>query len=175
MDSPVHLRPLELADIATYADWGSDSRLCLHAGWTVDRPRPAREAHWRRVIEEGSVLRLAAVGGDEVIGYVDLSGSDLDHRELGYVVGPSARWGSGLGTTIAQLGLAHGFTELNLEWIDAEAAELNHASIRILQRLGMTETGESGTDTYLGVPTPTRCFRITRESYLRENPVPEGK
>lgn len=162
-------------DIATYADWGADRQLCLHAGWTVDLDRFAREAHWLRVIEEGRVLRLAAVRGDEVVGYVDLSGSEADHRELGYVVGPSSRWGDGLGTTIARLGLAHGFGALGLEWIDAEAAETNEASIRILQRLGMVETGGSGVDVYLGVPTPTRRFRITRESYLLQNPVPEGK
>ncbi len=111
----MHLRPLRQADIATYADWGADRQLCLHAGW------------------------------------------------------------QGLGTTIARLGLAHGFGPLGLEWIDAEAASTNEASIRILQRLGMVETDGSGVDTYLGVPTPTRWFRITRESYLLHNPVPEGK
>ena len=171
----MRLRPLELADVATYADWGADRQLCLHAGWTVGLDRAAREAHWLRVIEEGRVLRLAAVRGDEVIGYVDLAGTAADHRELGYVVGPSSRWGEGLGTTVARLGLAYGFGVLGLEWIDAEAAETNEASIRILRRLGMIETGGSGVDTYLGVPTPTRCFRITRESYLLQNPVAEGK
>jgi len=175
VESSVQLRPLRHTDIATYADWGADRQLCLHAGWAVDLDRFAHEAHWLRVIEERRVLRLAAVRGEEVIGYVDLAGTEADHRELGYVVGPSSRWGAGLGTTVARLGLQHGFTALGLEWIDAEAAETNHASVRILQRLGMTETGEQGVDTYLGVPTPTRCFRITRESYLRQNPVPEGK
>lgn len=175
MDSSVYLRPLQHTDIATYADWGADRRLCEHAGWTVDLPRPAREAHWLRVVEEGRVLRLAAVRGDDVIGYVDLHGADSDHRELGYVVGPSTRWGEGLGTTVARLGLEHGFTVLGLDWVDAEAAETNLASVRILQRLGMTETDDRGVDTYLGVPTPTRCFRITRASYLLQNPVPEGK
>ncbi|GAA1710488.1 GNAT family protein [Kribbella yunnanensis] len=175
MESPVFLRPLELADIATYADWGADRRLCEHAGWTLDLPRPAHEAHWQRTLEKGELLRLAAVRGDEVIGYVDLAGTDSDHRELGYVVGPSTRWGEGLGTTIARLGLEHGFSVLSLDWVGAEAAETNQASVRILQQLGMTETADHGVDTYLGTPTPTRCFRISRESYLLQNPVPEGK
>jgi RimJ/RimL family protein N-acetyltransferase len=175
VETSVDLRPLQPADATTYADWGADRRLCEHAGWTVGLPRQAREAHWLRVIEEGRVLRLAAVRGVEVIGYVDLAGEATDHRELGYVVGPSSRWGQGFGMTVARLGLEHGFGALGLEWIDAEAAENNHASVRILQRLGMTETGAQGVDTYLGVPTATRCFRITRESYLRQNPVPEGK
>ena len=91
----MHLRPLQLADVATYADWGADRELCLHAGWTVGLDRFAREAHWLRVIEEGRVLRLAAVRGDEVVGYVDLAGTTANHRELGYVVGPSSRWVKG--------------------------------------------------------------------------------
>jgi RimJ/RimL family protein N-acetyltransferase len=170
VESSVYLRALRPTDIATYADWGADRLFCLHAGWTVGLPRSAHEARWRRIIEDPVLVRFAAVRGDDVIGYVDLHGT-----ELGYVVGPPSRWGQGLGGAIARLGLEHAFEVLGFDSVDAEAAETNQASLRILQSLGMSETDQHGEDTYLGVLTPTRCFRITRESYLRQNPVPEGK
>ncbi|MFK4083587.1 GNAT family N-acetyltransferase [Kribbella sp. NPDC020789] len=166
----LHLRPLQPSDIATYADWGADRVFCLHAGWTLDLPRSAHEARWQRIIDDPPLVRLAAVRDEEVVGYVDLHGT-----ELGYAVGPSTRWGQGLGGVIARMGLEHAFNVLGLEWVDAEAAETNQASLRILQSLGMTETDQRGEDVYLGAPTPTRCFRISRESYLRADPVSEGE
>ncbi|TDD57407.1 N-acetyltransferase [Kribbella antibiotica] len=175
MEPEVWLRELQIADIPTYVDWVSDRRLCEHAGWGHDAPRSAHEAKWHEIVGDRELTRLAALQGDELIGFVDLAGTDPDHRELGYVIGPSARWGQGLGTRVAQLGVDHGFTVLNLTYINAEAPETNEASVRILVSLGMTETDQQGSHPYLGVATPTRCFRISRESYLRQNPVPEGK
>src|SRR5262245_15517915 len=131
------LRALIRSDIATYSQWGEDRRLCEQAGWTVDLPLAEHEAHWRRLMDEPHpvLVRLAAVRGDEVVGYVDLHGLEGTRRELGYVVGPSARWGQGLGTAIARLGLEYGFDELGLEEIVAEAVDANRGSIRILQKL----------------------------------------
>lgn len=93
----VTLRPLEPTDVPTYTSWGRDRRFCEHAGWTVDLPAADHEDHWRRIIEHPGpdLLRQAAVDGDDVIGYVDLFGTEPDRRELGYVVGPSDQWGHG--------------------------------------------------------------------------------
>src|SRR5690242_15098331 len=98
MEPVVWLRELQVADIPTYVDWVADRRLCEHAGWGYDAPRSAHEAKWHQIVEDRELTRLAALHGDELIGFVDLAGTDPGHRELGYVIGPSTRWGQGLGT-----------------------------------------------------------------------------
>ncbi|WP_344849493.1 hypothetical protein [Kribbella ginsengisoli] len=59
-------------------------------------------------------LRLVAVHGGELVGYVDLAGSEVGWRELGYVV---ERWRLGLGSAGARLGLVCGFGVLGLREI----------------------------------------------------------
>jgi RimJ/RimL family protein N-acetyltransferase len=163
MHSPVELRPLELAAVAVYASWGRDRRFCEHAGWTLDRPAAELEAHWLALIEQpkSDLLRLAAVAGDEVVGYVDLAGAEPHRRELGYVVGPSERWGRGLGGILARLGLEYGFDVLGLREIWAEAVDANRASVRILAGLGMTETGRGQDESFLGIASYYRQFSIS--------------
>jgi len=154
--------------VATYAPWGLDRRFCEHAGWTVDLPLSAHEAHWHNLVvgPHPDLVRLAAVVGDDVVGYVDLHGLDPRHRELGYVVGPASRWGQGFGIAIARLGLDHGFRVLGLEEIRAEALDANHASIRILISLGMTETGRGADEPFLGAPSFYRRFSLTTADWL---------
>jgi RimJ/RimL family protein N-acetyltransferase len=63
----------------------------------------------------------------------------------------------------ATAGLKYGFQELGLKKIWAEAMDANRASIRILQRLGMTETGWGDVATHLGQPSRYRQFAIAAE------------
>jgi RimJ/RimL family protein N-acetyltransferase len=163
--SEVALRPLALSDVPTYAAWGLDSRFCEQAGWTADAV--VAEEHWRKLISQPKPdhLRLAAVAGEQVVGYVDFAGDEERRRELGYVVGPSARWGRGLGGTVARLGLEYGFGELKLDEIWAEAVDANEASIRILASLGMTETARGDDEAFLGVPSFYRQFAMTRKDF----------
>lgn len=163
------VRPLDLSDAPVFAAWGLDRRFCEVAGWRLDRPVAGHEEHWRRLVLEPKTdhLRLAAVAGGESVGYVDLAGAEPDWRELGYVVGPSARWGRGLGGAVARLGVEYGFTQLGLQEIRAEALDANRPSIRILTALGMTETGPGEDDTFLGEASFYRRFRITRDEWAR--------
>lgn len=163
LSSSMFLRPIELSDLPTYVSWGRDRVFCEHAGWTVDLPEPAHEAHWRALIErpKPNLVRLAAVAGDELVGYVDLAGEEPDRRELGYAIGPSDRWGHGLGRTAAGLGLEYGFQELGLGDISAEAVDANRASVRILIGLGMTETGRGHDESFLGALSYYRQFTIS--------------
>lgn len=165
----VFLRPLALPDVTTYASWGLDRRFCEHAGWTVDKPLPAHEAHWHELIThpKPDLIRLAAVAGTDLVGYVDLAGDEPNRRELGYVIGPSERWGLGLGGSVARLGLEHGFALLGLDEIRAEALDANHASVRILSSLGMTETGQGAEEVFLGAPSFYRQFSITKTEWDR--------
>jgi RimJ/RimL family protein N-acetyltransferase len=169
MTTEVRLRPLTLRDTEVAARWGEDHDFCAYAGWTVDRPTADRARLWRDLVTNppDDLLRLAAVDepGD-LVGYVDLMGFEDDRRELGYLVGSRAHWGSGWGTAIAAAGLAHGFSVLGLREIWAEALDANTPSVRILQRLAMTETGRGDDGTFLGRPTYYRRFAITRPAWV---------
>jgi RimJ/RimL family protein N-acetyltransferase len=156
----VYLRPLAASDVPVFASWGLDRVFCDHAGWTVDLPLAAHEEHWRKLLAQQELLRLAAVADTEVVGYADLAGQEPDRRELGYAIGPSARWGQGLGGIVARLAIEHGFQKLGLQEIWAEAVDANQPSIRILKSLGMTETGRGDDEPFLGAPSFYRRFSL---------------
>lgn len=160
----VRLRPLEAADAPIMAAWGDDLLFCDEAGWSRELGPAERRVRWAELVRAlpGALIRLTAVADGEVVGYVDLHGSEPGRRELGYLVGGRERWGRGLGTALAHAGLAHGFDVLGLDEIWAEAADANPASVRILQRIGMTETGRGDDTWYLDRPTFHRQFAITR-------------
>ena len=170
----VTLRPLTLHDTEVAARWGEDPEFCAYAGWT-ERATVDRVRLWRDLVVNSPVdlLRLAAADDvGDLVGYVDLMGLDDDRRELGYLVGPRDRWGRGWGTAIAAAGLEHGFTVLVLSEIHAEAMAAKVPSVRILQRLGMSETGRGDEDTFLGEATFYRCFSMTRPDWLARRASP---
>lgn len=160
----IQLRPMEPADAEVIAAWGDDLLFCDEAGWSRELDPLERRRRWAELVADlpSDLIRLTAVSDGEVVGFVDLRGDEPERRELGYVVGGRERWGKGLGTALARAGLLHGFDELGLNEIWAEAADANPASVRILQRIGMTETGRGDDTTYLDRATFYRQFRITR-------------
>jgi RimJ/RimL family protein N-acetyltransferase len=163
------LRSLTLHDTEVAARWGEDPDFCAYAGWAVDRPTADRARLWRDLVTNprDDLLRLAAVDeAEDLVGYVDFMGFEDGRRELGYLVGSRADWGAGWGTAIAAAGLDHGFSVLGLGEIWAEAMDANAPSVRILRRLGMTETGRGGDDAFLGEPTYYRRFAITRPAWV---------
>ncbi|BEL05236.1 hypothetical protein Q0Z83_034270 [Actinoplanes sichuanensis] len=139
---PVTLRALVAADAAVITGWASDPEFARAAGWT----RQDHEQHHRRLIQTPppDLIRLGAVVGGELVGYVDLHGVEVDHRELGFVIGGRDRWGRGLGLGAAAAGLDYGFTVLRLREIRAAAAATNQRSVRILTRLGFQARERSG-------------------------------
>lgn len=157
----VDLRPMTVADAVVVASWGLDASFRAAAEWSPDMDLEALERFHRGTVlcPPEELLRLAACAGGDLVGYVDLHGTGPDDRELGYVVGPSTRWGQGLGTALARAGLDYGFGPLGLRRVTAEAWDANPASIRILQRLGMRETGRGDAGEYLGRATYYRTFQ----------------
>jgi RimJ/RimL family protein N-acetyltransferase len=112
------------------------------------------------------LLRFGAVVDGELVGYVDLHGTDPDRRELGFLVGPSRRWGRGLGFRIAAMGVARGIMEEGLAEVWAETHPANAPALAILGKLGMTQTGEGDEDEYLGARAPMLQFAMRRERWL---------
>ena len=159
------LRPLAVEDAGTIAGWAADEELCRAAEWPLGRDQEFFRSFHRRSISEppADLVRLGVVREGRLVGYVDLHGDEPDRRELGYLIGERRLWGRGVGTAAAAAGLHHGFTEIGLREIWAEALDANDASVRILRRLGMRETGTGDSATYLGEPTHYRQFTITAD------------
>ena len=164
----LRLRGLEPGDALEVAAWGKDPEFCLAAGWRADLPLAELVEYWDGVIASppAHLRRMAAVLDGVVIGYVDLHGTDPEVLELGYVVGPSARWAQGLGTAAARLGLRYAFTVLDLVGVWAEAPANNTASVRILQRLGMLDAGMGEQTTFADEPTRYLRFSLTKAEWL---------
>ena len=166
-DSTIMLRPLGRADADVLAVWAEDDRFCQHAGWTLRSPAAVRN-FWVRQVETppADLIRLAVTTDEnDLLGYVDLHGDGQRERELGFLVGPSHRWGQGLGGRVAEAGLAHGFDELSLDSIWAEAIVANAASVRILRSLGMRETGRGFVETFLQAESYYQQFRLNRDEW----------
>lgn len=180
----VRLRPLRPEDVDALVAWGEDPEFCAAAEWRV-RDAASHRAFWERQLAEPPVelVRLAAEHDGALVGYADLHGADLRgadihsadlhgadidgsrpaRRELGFLVGgPHQR--RGLGTAIARAAIDHGFRELGLAMIWAEAWEANAASMRILERL-MAPTGPGDAGTYRGVATRYARFEVDRATW----------
>lgn len=155
------------SDVDHFAEWTRDEVFCRHAGWRSGLDPAEGRDFWAQLIAEppSGLLRLTAVAEPDIVGYVDLHGEDLDERELGYVVGPSARWGAGFGSALAAAGVAYAFESLGLDAVWAEALAANEPSVRILRALGMRETGVGDADTFLGEPTHYVRFRLQRSEW----------
>lgn len=168
----VTLRPLELQDADVIAGWGADADFCREADWTGDLAFTEYQRFHRNLIESppSGLIRLAAIHRGVLVGYVDLHGDDSDRRELGYLIGERDRWGQGLGRLAGAAGLAFGFEQLGLREIWAEALDANRRSVRILQRLGLVETGRCDEGVFLDQPTCYRRFAITAENWLAQTP-----
>ncbi|MBC7460505.1 MAG: GNAT family N-acetyltransferase [Thermoleophilia bacterium] len=163
----VNVRPLVLADAAVFAGWASDRDFCLAADWSLDRSAAEHVSFHEQLIEAAPIglLRLAAVHAGELVGWVDLHADGGPTRELGFLVGGRDRWGLGLGGRTAAAGVAHAFDVLELPEVWAEAVALNHASVRILERLGMDEVERGGGAAYRGAASYYRRFTLTREAW----------
>ena len=169
------------ADAEAFASWARDPVFRAHAGWseglTVDRAA----SWWRKSIDDPvrQLERLAAVTErGELIGHVDFHDTEGAHvtdglpeeggtRELGFLIGPSRRWNHGWGTAAARAGLDHGFTQLGLSSIWAEAVEANIGSVRVLRRIGMTEAGYGPAGSFLGADSRYLRFQLSRGEWGR--------
>ena len=169
MDSAVALSALCAADVEVLASWADDEILCAHAGWVASRS--SVRDFWQRQLQHPPerLIRLGAKLDGVLVGHIDLHGDGEQERELGYLIGPSDRWGQGLGGRIAAAGLGYAFTELELRSVWAEAVVANQPSVRILRSCGMRETGDGAPEAFLGVASRYLQFRITRSEWARLN------
>ncbi|GAB3436991.1 GNAT family N-acetyltransferase [Flindersiella endophytica] len=108
-----------------------------------DRPWPTASEEIRKVVEwfaTGESYLAVCLQDGTFIGFVSLSPSGPD-LHLGYVFN-FRHHGQGYATEACRAALAHAFTALGVAQVVTATAELNHASRRLLTRLGLRKTGE---------------------------------
>lgn len=98
-----------------------------------ERSKPVRTKFlWVIMIEHGNIF-LGEIG-------LKLAEKRFRMGEIFYNLVPD-RWGRGFATEAARRVLEFGFTDLELHRIEAGVATGNHASIRVLEKLGMKREG----------------------------------
>lgn len=90
----VQLRPLADADATVFAAWAVDPVFCAHAGWREAATPREFVPWWRERAQHPDVvlLRLTALHGGDIVGYVDLHGEGDTTRELGSGRRTSSFW-----------------------------------------------------------------------------------
>ncbi len=138
----LHLRPLEDGDVEA-----------MHRLWT---DADVRRFLWDDVvIPREQVAAIIAASADdfaqrgyglwdvwlsssgELVGFCGFRGSETGEPELLYALAP-AYWGCGLATEAAATALTYGFCQLGFPRVVAATDVPNRASVRVLERLGMT-------------------------------------
>lgn len=141
------LRPFELDEADRVRELAGDYDI---AKTTLNIPYPYPEGavlEWIRrmheIANQGSQYSFAIVRklDDELLGAISL-GIVPEHKraELGYWMG-KPYWGQGYTTEAASRLLKFGFEDLDLNRVFAFAFSTNPASLRVMQKIGMTYEG----------------------------------
>ncbi len=170
----LYLRELTEDDIPGWFARASDAESADLAGDTI--PASIEQgAQWlarhRERFQQRQGLRWAIVPTEATssVGTIGLTITAPTAREaeIGFVVGRTD-WGRGLCTAAAALVLDYGFNELGLALIHAEVLHRNHASRRVLEKLGFRIERDVPGDPQAG-GVADDCF-----IYVLQNPALPG-
>jgi RimJ/RimL family protein N-acetyltransferase len=138
------LRPPRMTDVDAYLEFAIDPRFAFFAT-PVDPTRQLITDFFTRYVNAApdELLMFVTIHSesDAVIGSVEL---DFDSPNkvawLGYALAPRY-WSQGFATEAAGAVIAHAFTSTDVEKICARADARNHASLRVLEKLGLQREG----------------------------------
>jgi len=142
------LREFDEGDVEAFYVLGSDPVIIRH---TLDPAVSTSIEHAREILRSAPMAdyqkhgfgRWAVVlkANGEVIGFAGLKHlDDLGEVDVGYRLMP-AYWGKGLATEANRPTIEYGFTRLRLPRIIGLVDPANTASVRVLQKLGLTYAG----------------------------------
>ena len=141
------LRPMSVMDAEDMYDYAKRRDVTEYLLWS---PHPSVQytRDYLRYIEKryamGEFYDWAVVEkeGRKMIGTCGFTRFDFSHNsaEIGYVLNPDFH-GRGYGTEAASRVLRYGFEELSLHRIEARFMKGNEASLRVMEKLGMTLEG----------------------------------
>ncbi|MGW1845233.1 GNAT family N-acetyltransferase [Streptomyces sp. NPDC001966] len=133
----VALREVRADDLPLFFAFMSDPESVRTAAFTSEDPtdRHAFDAHWQRILADGSIVMRTVLADGAVIGNAGVYGPPGD-RQVTYWI-DRALWGRGLATA-ALSALLDAVPERPLH---ARAAADNAGSRRVLEKCGFTVTG----------------------------------
>lgn len=132
---------------SAFANWCGDAQVTPYLKWRTHLHPEQTEQVLRYWVKEYAspycyhwAMELKGTG--EVIGGISLLVKDRADAcgELGYSMG-SRFWGQGLGSEAAAEVLRFGFERAGFHRIEGVCAVQNHASARLMQKLGMAHEG----------------------------------
>ena len=140
----IALRRLGLADLKNFQAYRSDPDVSRYQSWS-----PMSTADATAFIEEMSTAAFGTTGEwfqlgiadrstDRLIGDIGVCIRDLQdkHAELGFTLAADSQ-GQGLGSEAVLLAVAMLFQSLDITRVVAITDTRNHATVRLLQRVGM--------------------------------------
>jgi RimJ/RimL family protein N-acetyltransferase len=125
----VALRKVQPADLDVLFEHQNDQEACRVAGF-VSRPRPAFDAHWRKILGDPSTIVRAVLCESQVVGNV-CSFEEEAGRVAGYWIGREW-WGRGIATLALEQLLQIDDTRPLYAFVSVQ----NPASIRVLEKCG---------------------------------------
>jgi RimJ/RimL family protein N-acetyltransferase len=142
----LRLRAFTIDDAEAFHALNGHPEVMLHTGEpllaSVEEARAAILAY--RDFEDPGFGRWACIAKEtgRIVGFCGLKRlPELDEVDLGYRFLPGY-WGRGLATEACRASLRFGFDVLGLDRIIALVLPENHASIRVLEKVGMRRDGE---------------------------------
>ncbi|MET7860566.1 GNAT family N-acetyltransferase [Streptomyces sp. NPDC005318] len=134
----VTLREVHDSDLPLFYAYMCDPEAVRTAAFTSENPadRAAFDAHWARLLADGSIVMRTVLADGAVVGNAGVYGLAGD-RQVTYWI-DRAHWGRGLATA-ALRALLDVVPERPLH---ARAAADNTGSRRVLEKCGFTVTGE---------------------------------
>jgi len=171
------LRDFTRADFAAVHAWASDPEVVRYMDWgpnTADETRAFLVLKLEEAaVQPRTVLDLAVVpaGGTEPVGSVGLRVA-ARVGILGYCLARSA-WGRGYATEAARGLVDHGFRALGLTVVRALCDRRNAASIRVMEKVGLTGGVRDGEGRLIPelLPDPV-MLAIDRERWRRLDRTP---
>jgi RimJ/RimL family protein N-acetyltransferase len=130
------LRPAQTDDLSAYGTWGPDPERELRRG--VESWQRHGFGHWTLLRKEpGDVIGVVELG----FAGEGLAGMSPDEHEIGWSVTPERR-GQGFATEAATAVAEDTFERIRPPWLLAYIRLDNAASIRVAEKLGMSDEGE---------------------------------
>ncbi len=141
------LRAMSITDVDDMYDYARRSEVCEYLLW---RPHPSREytcsylEHIQNRYAMGDFYDWAIVFREsgKMIGTAGFTRIDAEHNraEVGYVINPDF-WGQGIAAEAVRAVIDFGFNTLSLHRIEARFMQENKASVRVMEKLGMSFEG----------------------------------
>ncbi|WP_026478590.1 GNAT family N-acetyltransferase [Alkaliphilus transvaalensis] len=169
------LRKFCIEDAVDVFEYISDPEVCKYARWypfkTIEEAKQIIEQRLKEYASHSGGL-WGAYHRDKrkIIGTVGFFNIDVNNlkAELGYTFARNY-WGQGYATEVAKVLVTFGFNKLKLERIEARCHGDNEASIRVLEKIGMSYEGTLRKDYRKnGVFHNTSIYSILKEEYLKQ-------